>query len=242
MGAEETTARSVPDTKTRILEVAEQLFAAQGFDGTGIDQIAREVGITKSVIYYHYRNKEAILDALIAHAFHEMMSLKEVAGERFFRGGMSLEDYGDQTELFKQAAQRFKPIIRIMLMETLKGGKWAPLFDVWQGNCEFVRDNWGRYMRPEVFEDAQGFLRETFFFLFLPWVGWYVFEDAWCERYDIDPEQFRRDMVHSFSGLFEQFIRPRVWGDGLDRAREERGGNPGPDDGSDPESRSDTPD
>ena len=97
-------------------------------------------------------------------------------------------------------------------------------------------------MRPEVFEDAQGFLQETFFFLFLPWVGWYVFEDAWCERYDIDPEQFRRDMVHSFSGLFEQFIRPRVWGDGLDRAREERGRNPGPDDNSDPKTRSDTPD
>jgi AcrR family transcriptional regulator len=222
VSADRSDAAAAPDTKTRILEVAQELFAAQGFDATGIDQIAREVGITKSVIYYHYRNKEAILDALISHAFEQMMSFKEVAGERFFRGGLSLEDYAEHTDAFKQAAQRFKPIIRIMLMETLKGGERAPLFDVWQGNCEFVRDTWGQYMRPEVFDDPHSFLQETFFFLFLPWVGWYVFEDAWCARYDIDPDRFRRDMVHSFSALFESFIRPRVWGDGIDRAREER--------------------
>mgnify|MGYP006273085253 CR=1 FL=1 len=221
VSADKAGANAAPDTKTRILEVAQKLFAAQGFDATGIDQIAREVGITKSVIYYHYRNKEAILDALIAHAFDQMMSLKEVVGARFFRGEASLEDYAQHTDAFKEAAQRFKPIIRIMLMETLKGGERAPLFDVWQGNCEFVRDKWGTYMRPEVREDPQGFLQETFFFLFLPWVGWYVFEDAWCARHGIDEEQFRREMVQSFSALFEQFIRPRVWGDGLERARED---------------------
>lgn len=227
MSANEPDAATAPDTKTRILEVAQELFAARGFDATGIDQIARQVGITKSVIYYHYRNKEAILDALISRAFAEMMSLKEVAGERFFHGGLSLEDYAEHTDTFKRAAERFKPVIRIMLMETLKGGGRTPLFDVWGGNCEFVRENWGQYMRPEVLEDPRGFMQETFFFLFLPWVGWYVFEDAWCAHYDIAPDQFRREMVHSFSALFEQFVRPRVWGEGLDRAREESGADSG---------------
>lgn len=59
------------DNPARILEVATRLFARQGFDGTSIQAIADEVGITKQTLLYHYPSKDdlrrAVLDNLFEH-------------------------------------------------------------------------------------------------------------------------------------------------------------------------------
>ncbi len=52
-------------TKERILDEAEKLFAVKGFEGTGIEEIAKRVRIRKSVIYYHFKNKEEILQTML---------------------------------------------------------------------------------------------------------------------------------------------------------------------------------
>ena len=36
-------------------------FARLGYQGTSIDRIAREVGVTKGAVYYHFRDKEDLL-------------------------------------------------------------------------------------------------------------------------------------------------------------------------------------
>lgn len=55
-------------TKERILEEALTLFSEQGYDGTGIDEIAAHVGIKGPSIYKHFKSKEEILDMLIDSA------------------------------------------------------------------------------------------------------------------------------------------------------------------------------
>jgi AcrR family transcriptional regulator len=50
-----------PDTRTRILDAAEELFAATGFDGTSIRQITRSAGVNVAAIHYHFGSKEAVL-------------------------------------------------------------------------------------------------------------------------------------------------------------------------------------
>ena len=55
-------------TKERILEEALTLFSEQGYDGTGIDEIAAHVGIKGPSIYKHFKSKEEILDMLIDNA------------------------------------------------------------------------------------------------------------------------------------------------------------------------------
>lgn len=47
-----------------ILDVASELFIAHGFDGTTMNDIARAVGMTRTVVYYYFKNKESILVAL----------------------------------------------------------------------------------------------------------------------------------------------------------------------------------
>jgi AcrR family transcriptional regulator len=65
------------DTRTRIQQVALELFAEQGYERTSLREIAERLGVTKAALYYHFKSKEDIvlsftedyfgrLDALIA--------------------------------------------------------------------------------------------------------------------------------------------------------------------------------
>ena len=55
-------------TKDRILEEALTLFAENGYDGTGVEQIAEKVGIKAPSLYKHFKGKEDIMTALIDSA------------------------------------------------------------------------------------------------------------------------------------------------------------------------------
>jgi len=54
------------DTRQRILAIAADLFARQGYTGTSIADIARELGTTTAALYYHFPSKSAILGGLLA--------------------------------------------------------------------------------------------------------------------------------------------------------------------------------
>lgn len=47
-----------------ILKVAERLFFEQGYAQTTIEQIVRELGVTKPVVYYYFRDKQEIFETL----------------------------------------------------------------------------------------------------------------------------------------------------------------------------------
>ena len=51
--------------RSEILDVAERLFGTKGFDGTSTTDILNEIGIARGTLYYHFKSKEDILDALI---------------------------------------------------------------------------------------------------------------------------------------------------------------------------------
>ena len=53
------------DTKERILETALELFAQNGYLGTSMNDIARQLGFTKAALYKHYASKQEILDRIV---------------------------------------------------------------------------------------------------------------------------------------------------------------------------------
>jgi AcrR family transcriptional regulator len=53
------------DTRRRILDVARELFASQGYAGTSIADITGRLGMSKAALYYHFRSKAEILSALV---------------------------------------------------------------------------------------------------------------------------------------------------------------------------------
>lgn len=59
-----TRAEQAENTRRRILETARQLFAEHGYDATSLQSIADTLGITKANVYYYFRTKAAILEAI----------------------------------------------------------------------------------------------------------------------------------------------------------------------------------
>jgi AcrR family transcriptional regulator len=57
---------SAADTRQRILAIAADLFARQGYTATTIADIARELGTTTAALYYHFPSKADILAGLLA--------------------------------------------------------------------------------------------------------------------------------------------------------------------------------
>ncbi|NMA93089.1 MAG: TetR/AcrR family transcriptional regulator [Clostridiales bacterium] len=57
--------KSAEERKNEILDVAEQLFVEKGFDNTSTNDIINEVGIARGTLYYHFKSKEEILDAMV---------------------------------------------------------------------------------------------------------------------------------------------------------------------------------
>jgi AcrR family transcriptional regulator len=53
------------DTRQRILAIAAGLFSRQGYTGTTIADIARELGTTTAALYYHFPSKADILAGLL---------------------------------------------------------------------------------------------------------------------------------------------------------------------------------
>ena len=53
------------ERRNEILDVADELFGQKGFDGTSTNDILEKVGIARGTLYYHFKSKEDIMDALI---------------------------------------------------------------------------------------------------------------------------------------------------------------------------------
>jgi AcrR family transcriptional regulator len=54
-----------------LLQTASELFAAHGYDGTSVNRLARQVGISPAALYWHFENKEALLFALLTESMDE---------------------------------------------------------------------------------------------------------------------------------------------------------------------------
>lgn len=90
--------KDADERKTEILDVAEALFAQKGFDGTTISDIIEKVGVARGTVYYYFKSKEDIMNALIERLNIRLLSAaKEIAAdksipvfERLFRTLMAM--------------------------------------------------------------------------------------------------------------------------------------------------------
>jgi AcrR family transcriptional regulator len=74
----------------RILDVATREFARKGLAGARVDEIARRAGVNKQLLYYYFKNKEGLYNAVLAEMAKVSGSVYESARER-----MEEEGYGD---------------------------------------------------------------------------------------------------------------------------------------------------
>lgn len=68
---------AVDERREMIFRHASQVFAAKGFAGTKIADIAQAAGISQGLLYRHFASKEALFTALIAASFAKLIGAAE---------------------------------------------------------------------------------------------------------------------------------------------------------------------
>ncbi len=73
--------KDAAERKNEILDAAEELFPARGYEETSTGDILDRVGIARGTLYYHFRSKEEILDALIGRISQTLIARAGKAAE-----------------------------------------------------------------------------------------------------------------------------------------------------------------
>ncbi|QKS70558.1 TetR/AcrR family transcriptional regulator [Paenalkalicoccus suaedae] len=66
------------NTADSILQTALSEFAERGYSGTSLNTIANEVGIKKPSIYNHFKNKEALFEAVVKKVYVDYMQTLKI--------------------------------------------------------------------------------------------------------------------------------------------------------------------
>ena len=95
-----------PDTKARILDAAERLFAEQGFNDTSLRTITAEAEVNLASVNYHFGSKKELIRAVLARYLEMFMPALELELDAVLRS--------DQTPSLQQVFQAFKaPLLQL---------------------------------------------------------------------------------------------------------------------------------
>lgn len=78
-------------TASRVMDIAEHLFAAHGYDGTSLRQIAAQAKIKQPGLYNHFASKEALYQAVLFRALNPMT----LALSKHINEASTLKEYAD---------------------------------------------------------------------------------------------------------------------------------------------------
>ena len=71
------------ETKDKILDTAERLFAENGFDATSLRTITAEAKVNLAAVHYHFHGKDSLLDAIILRKLARVNREREMLLDRF---------------------------------------------------------------------------------------------------------------------------------------------------------------
>jgi AcrR family transcriptional regulator len=124
-------APTAADTRQRLIDVAVDLFTRHSFAGTSLQMIADEMGFTKAAIYYHFRTREELLDAVVEPIFEQLSEV--IAEAERQRGTNARADY--MLRGYVELAVANRALVSVLACDpsvtTLLRGqpRWADLID-----------------------------------------------------------------------------------------------------------------
>ncbi len=110
-------ARKLPlEVRPAVLAAATRLFAARGFDGTALQDVASAVGVSKPAVLHHFPSKEAlrlaVLEAMLAHWKERLPQLLLAATASVDRFEAV---YGELHRFFAEEPDRARLVMRELL-------------------------------------------------------------------------------------------------------------------------------
>ena len=112
------------ETRSRILDAAEKVFHEKGVAHAGLEDIASAAKVTRGAIYWHFRDKAELFDAM-------MQRVVLPAEEMLERAGNGAD--ADPLELLRRATIE-------VLVRTAKDPRMQRVFEIAYHKCEYVGD------------------------------------------------------------------------------------------------------
>ena len=100
------------ETRTRILDAAEELFMQHGFEGTSMRHLTSRAGVNLAAVNYHFGSKQALIEAVFRRRL-DPMNLERIA---------ELERLESANNLSPEAIIRAFLLPSLRLVEDAKGG------------------------------------------------------------------------------------------------------------------------
>lgn len=219
------------DTKNRIIEVAKGHFSERGFDASRVDQIAKDVGVNKALIYYYFKSKEAILDHLIQKLLEDLSETVMAFAQDYIvtmieEGRldirrdrwcfMSEEDAGDfireslrYYEEVVDFALTHRSVIRILVLESLKNGKHHnSLFRILdllhdKGEGSLYRTIWNA---DKDFGYTADNIVFKFFFGFIPLFNFAAYFDEYVKSNGIAESELKAAFMRYYKKMASGFL------------------------------------
>ena len=200
----------VSDTRERILDCAERLFARQGFDGTSTRQIASDVGISIQTLHYHCESKLKLYNAVLERCIlpitniinkHMEELLKENDGLKH-RIGLIIDDVFDE---FFRNPNCPNLLLRQWLEQDQKLRKVE-----WDRLVSAIR-LWAKKVEDSGSQNQETGVDVQLLFLSLLWACWGLFMNPRFigELLGIDPEspEFVEHLKRHAKGMTEQILK-----------------------------------
>jgi len=112
------------ETRTRILDAAEQVFHEKGVAHAGLEDIATAAKVTRGAIYWHFKDKAELFDAMMQRVVMPAEEMLERAGD----GGVE-----NPLEVLRRATIE-------VLARTAKDPRVQRVFEIAYHKCEYVGD------------------------------------------------------------------------------------------------------
>lgn len=107
--------------KQAILASARRLFAQNGFDAASVQEIASQAGVNKALIYYYFRDKDALYLEVLEECYAPVLAIWEE--ESFPRAGTPTDKLLFFTERFIRYQEENEDLRRILAHEYTRDGK-----------------------------------------------------------------------------------------------------------------------
>ena len=112
-------------TRSHILDMAELVFEAHGVAGASLQEIAKAAGLTRGAIYWHFKGKADLFNAMMERA---TLPLEEAGGVcRLARADPSLRELRDAFVAVLRRVVADPQMKRVFVIATYKVGPIGPL-------------------------------------------------------------------------------------------------------------------
>lgn len=110
------------ETRNRLLDAAERVFNDRGVSRTSLSEIAQAAGVTRGAIYWHFKNKLDLFDAMVERATLPLEASFEP----------------DQLASSADPIAALREMCRLVFRNLRKDAQMHRVFDIARHKCEFV--------------------------------------------------------------------------------------------------------